>query len=554
MKKFLHKRRYLASFDTEALPKAAANVLVVGSGIAGLRAAVEAAKYGKVIILTKRQASESNTDYAQGGVAAVLSPADSIDDHVRDTLIAGAGLCDEEVVRHVVTTGPGLVRELIDWGAQFDRDDGQLLFTQEGGHSKARIIHAHGDATGHEIERAALAKAASEKNITMVEYAYVVDVLTNDGAAVGVLAYVDGRLQAFYAGAVIMASGGACHVYRESTNPDTATGDGIAMAYRAGATLSDLEFVQFHPTTLYIAGASRTLISETVRGEGGRLIDRFDVHFMPNYHPLGDLAPRDIVSRGIIRQMQATHDTNVYLDLRHLDKERILKRFPKLAELTALFDIDIAKDVIPVRPSAHYFCGGIRTDMKGATDVPGLYACGEAASTGLHGANRLGSNSLLEGLVFGWSAGRAAGEAARAGGARPHLASNGAQGVAARRDDRPFGHGKLASLAHVAERRHRARGEVAGRERGPHRFLVVVRHGPRVRFARGLAGPEHAVDRQTYHVLRAHAHREPRRAPPQRFPRPRRPQLESPPHHQALLTPRLGPYRSRVFSPCCETV
>jgi L-aspartate oxidase len=427
VKKFLHKRRYLTSFDTDALPKAAADVVVIGSGIAGLRSGIEAARYGKVIVLTKRHASESNTDYAQGGVAAVLSPADSVEDHVRDTLVAGAGLCDEAVVRHVVSEGPALVKELIEWGADFDRDDGRLLFTQEGGHSKARIIHAHGDATGHEIERVALARASAEKNITIVEHAYAVDVLTDNGTAVGVLAYVDGRLQAFYAGAVIIASGGACHVFRETTNPDTATGDGIAIAYRAGATLSDLEFVQFHPTTLYIAGASRTLISETVRGEGGRLIDRFGVHFMPNYHPLGDLAPRDIVSRGIIRQMQATRDTNVYLDLRHLDKDRILKRFPKMAELTALFDIDISKDVIPVRPSAHYFCGGVKTDMNGATDVAGLYACGETASTGLHGANRLGSNSLLEGLVFGWNAGRAAGEAARSGGARPRLASNGPQ-------------------------------------------------------------------------------------------------------------------------------
>ncbi len=425
MRKYLQKMRYLTSFDSDQLPKAAADVIVIGSGVAGLRAAVEAAKSASVIILTKDRASESNTDYAQGGIAAVLAPGDTPDDHVRDTLVAGAGLCDEEVVRYVVDKGPGLIREMIDWGTEFDREDGRLLFTQEGGHSKARIIHAHGDATGHEIERSLLAKARATDGITMIEHAYAVDVLTDDGRAVGVLAYVDGRLQVFYAAAVVLASGGACHVYRETTNPDTATGDGIAMAYRAGATLSDLEFVQFHPTTLYIAGAARTLISETVRGEGAKLVDRFGVHFMPNYHPLGDLAPRDIVSRGIIRQMAATHDTSVYLDLRHLDKDRILKRFPKMAELVMLFDIDISTDVIPVRPSAHYFCGGVRTDRTGATGVDGLFACGEAACTGLHGANRLGSNSLLEGLVFGWTSGAAAARLAKAQAPRPRVVSNG---------------------------------------------------------------------------------------------------------------------------------
>ena len=412
MKKYLHNKRYLASFDTGGLPQHSADVVVVGSGVAGLRAAVEAARHGRVLILTKDRASESNTDYAQGGVAVALSQADSVEAHIQDTLVAGAGLCDLEVVRYVVGEGPRLVRELVEWGAVFDRDDGHLLFTQEGGHSKARIIHANGDATGHEIERALLKKVRSTAAVTLVEHAYAVDVIGDSGRAVGVLAYADGRLQVFFAPSVVIASGGACHVYRETTNPPTATGDGIAMAYRAGATLSDLEFVQFHPTTLYIAGAARTLVSETVRGEGGMLRDRFGVHFMTNYHPLGDLAPRDIVSRAIVRQMAATSDTNVYLDLRHLDKQRILRRFPKLAELCTVFDIDISRDMIPVRPSAHYFCGGIRVDRSGWTGIEGLYACGEAAATGLHGANRLGSNSLLEGLVYGCAAGEAAGRAA----------------------------------------------------------------------------------------------------------------------------------------------
>ena len=425
MRKHLHNRRYLASFDTAGTPAHSSDVVVIGSGVAGLRAAIEAARHGRVTVLTKDRASESNTDYAQGGVAVVLSKEDAPEGHVEDTLVAGAGLCDEDVVRYVVAEGPKLVKELISWGAEFDRDDGNLLFTQEGGHSKARIIHSHGDATGHEIERALLEKTRATEGVTLVEHAYAVDIVTDNGRAVGVLAYAGGSLETFFAPAVIIASGGACHAYRETTNPATATGDGIAMAYRAGATLSDLEFVQFHPTTLYIAGAARALVSETVRGEGGMLRDRFGVHFMPNYHPLGDLAPRDIVSRAIIRQMAATHDTNVYLDLRHLDKESVLKRFPKLAELCALFDIDIRKDMIPVRPSAHYFCGGVKVDRSGATDIEGLYASGEAAASGLHGANRLGSNSLLEGLVYGWASGQAAGKAAsRARAGTPRVQSD----------------------------------------------------------------------------------------------------------------------------------
>ena len=412
VKKYLLQKRYLVSFDTSALVGHEAATVVIGSGVAGLRAAIEASRFGKVLVLTKEAATESNTYYAQGGVAAVLRRGDSVESHVQDTLVAGAGLCDEEVVHLVVENGPDAVRELIDWGAQFDREDGNLLFTQEGGHQRARIVHANGDATGREIERVLLERARSESAIEIIEHAFVIDVVTDGERAVAVLALVGGRLEVFFATSVIIASGGACHIYRETTNTHIATGDGIALAYRAGATLSDLEFVQFHPTTLYIAGAERALVSETVRGEGGMLRDRFGVHFMPNYHPLGDLAPRDIVSRGITKQMSLTRDTNVYLDLRHLDKQKILRRFPKLAELCALFDIDIATDMIPVRPSAHYFCGGIRVDRTGFTGVEGLYACGEAAVTGLHGANRLGSNSLLEGLVYGRATGAAAGGAA----------------------------------------------------------------------------------------------------------------------------------------------
>jgi L-aspartate oxidase len=409
LRKYLLNKRYLVSFDVSALPVERTEVLVIGSGVAGLRAAIEASRFAPVLMLTKDRTSESNSNYAQGGIAAALSEGDSAEAHIGDTLLAGAGLCDEETVANVVRNGPSLVQELIDWGAAFDSDDSGYLFTQEGGHSRPRILHAHGDATGYEIVRALSEKANSIENIRILEHAFVIDVITDDGRAAGVIAHCGDTLKAFLAPSVIIATGGACYIYRETTNPRTATGDGIAMAYRAGATLTDLEFVQFHPTTLYIAGAERALISETVRGEGGMLRDRFGVHFMPNYHPLGDLAPRDVVSRGIVRQMSETRDTNVYLDLRHLDKQKILRRFPKLAELCALFDIDIAADMIPVRPSAHYFCGGVEVDEVGFTGVEGLYACGEAAGTGLHGANRLGSNSLLEGLVFGRAAGEAAG-------------------------------------------------------------------------------------------------------------------------------------------------
>ena len=282
VKKYLLRKRYLVSFDTSALTSHEAATVVIGSGVAGLRAAMEAARFGKVLVLTKEAATESNTYYAQGGVAAVLRQGDSVESHVQDTLVAGAGLCDEEVVHLVVENGPDAVRELIDWGAKFDREDGNLLFTQEGGHHQPRIVHANGDATGREIERVLLERADSQAAIEIIEHAFAVDVVTDGERTVAVLALVGGRLEVFFATSVIIASGGACHIYRETTNTHIATGDGIALAYRAGATLSDLEFVQFHPTTLYVAGAERALVSETVRGEGGMLRDRFGVHFMPN--------------------------------------------------------------------------------------------------------------------------------------------------------------------------------------------------------------------------------------------------------------------------------
>ena len=423
MKKHLEIRRYLTSFNSRALPHIFTDVLVIGGGVAGLRSAITAADYGNVTVLTKHGLQDSNTAQAQGGVAVVLSAGDSVELHVKDTLTTGVGLCDEEIVRAVVGEGPGRVKELIAWGARFDRKDGELEFTKEGGHSVARIVHAHGDATGAEIVRALVEVARSKPTITILEEHFVIDLITHDGAVMGALVYSAAKgLLLLWASQVILATGGIGRLYRETTNPNVATGDGIAIAYRAGALLQDLEFVQFHPTTLYIAGASRTLISETVRGEGARLVNRKGERFMPKYHPDAELAPRDVVSRSIVREIQATGFPCVYLDVRHLDRKHLEQRFPAIYKECLSFDIDIGTDLIPVRPSAHYFIGGVTVSVSGQSSVANLYAVGEVACSGLNGANRLGSNSLLEGLVLGERAGKAAGEAF-AGGAknnRPH--------------------------------------------------------------------------------------------------------------------------------------
>jgi L-aspartate oxidase len=414
MQKHLEPRRYLVSFDTHHLPHLFTDVLVVGSGVAGLRAAMEAARMGSVLLVTKSTLADSNSGEAQGGVAAVMSPDDGIEAHVADTLRLGQGLADEQVVQLVISEGPAEVRHLIDWGAQFDRSDGELSLTTEGGHSHARIVHARGDATGAELVRTLTAVVAQAPLIQVLEHTFVIDLLTTDNSCVGAFAWDDRRgLTLIWAHACILATGGGGQVYRETTNPEVATGDGIALAYRAGAELRDLEFVQFHPTTLYIAGAARTLISETVRGEGGLLRNRRGERFMPRYHPDAELAPRDVVTRAILKEMQATGDTHVYLDLTHLAAEPTRERFPKIAQVCANFDIDITRDLIPVRPSAHYFVGGVTTDTEGRTNLEGLYAAGEVASTGLHGANRLGSNSLLEALVLGRRTGQAVGAWAR---------------------------------------------------------------------------------------------------------------------------------------------
>ena len=409
-------RRYLVPIDTVSTQQLFTDCLVIGGGIAGLRAAIEAGDKCNVTLVCKGKLENSNTWNAQGGIASVLSADDSIEDHVADTLNAGAGVCDEQIVRQVVKEGPSLVRQLLEWGTEFDTVDGHIDVTLEGGHSKPRVIHAHGDSTGRGIAEAMIRKARSMPNINIIEDLYAVDLITTDDSgcigAIGCRA--SGSFEVIWATSTVLATGGAGRLYRETTNPEVATGDGLAMAWRAGAVLSDMEFMQFHPTTLYIAGASRALITETLRGEGAILRDCNGQSFMKEYDPAAELAPRDIVSRAILDRMLKTESTHVYLDIRHFDKTHFSKRFPLISELCESFDIDVSKELIPVRPSAHYMIGGVKTDAKARTNIDNLYACGEVAATGLHGANRLGSNSLLEGLVFGKLAGIGAIAAAKA--------------------------------------------------------------------------------------------------------------------------------------------
>lgn len=408
--------RHLVPFDLRRIRPIEAGVVVVGSGLAALRAAIEASERVRVLVLTKRELMESNSRYAQGGIAAAIHEEDTAESHIADTLATGWGLSDERVVRAVITEGADAVREVITWGAAFDRRDGSLQFALEGGHSRPRVLHK-GDETGLELERTLLAKARSRRNIEFVEGAFAIDLLTREGACHGVLFHDGRQLRAAVAGATILATGGAGQLFRETTNPAIATGDGMAMAYRAGAELIDLEFMQFHPTTLYLAGASRALISEAVRGATGTLRDRTGRAFMKEYHPMGDLAPRDVVSRSMLQQMLKTGDTQVYLDITHIPAKDVARQFPGLVALCRKFGIDHARQPIPVRPAAHYMIGGVKADLDGRASVAGLYAAGECAGTAFHGANRLASNSLLECLVLGRRAGRHA--AARAEGRKP---------------------------------------------------------------------------------------------------------------------------------------
>jgi L-aspartate oxidase len=417
------ERRYLTNFDSRRTGHILTDVLVIGSGVAGTRAAIEAADHvDDVLLICKSGLSDSVTRHAQGGIAGVRAATDSIELHVEDTMRVGCGLSNREVVELVVRQARERLDELIEWGVVFDRDGDEIALTREGGHSVSRILHCAGDRTGRELSRVLCDRVRHTKNVRVFEQCFLIDLITQEGRCVGAVAWHEtfGH-QLIWARRTILASGGAGRLYRETSNPEVATGDGLAAAYRAGATLADLEMVQFHPTTLYVAGAARALISEAVRGEGGRLVDRAGERFMDAFHTDAELAPRDVVSRAIHSHMRATRTNCVFLDVRHIGREKFAARFPGISRLCEDFQIDVGSDLIPVRPAAHYFVGGVWTGIDASTSIDGLLCCGEVACTGLHGANRLASNSLLEGLVFGKVAGETAGtQAASASGAMHH--------------------------------------------------------------------------------------------------------------------------------------
>jgi L-aspartate oxidase len=404
--------------------------IVVGSGIAGLRAAIELAHAGRVLVLAKKEVSESATQYAQGGIAAAVSDEDEIGLHLQDTLNAGDGLCNVEAAKILVQEGPERIEELIAWGTEFDRAGTKLVFGREGAHSRNRVLHAHGDSTGREIGRALYLKAKALKKVTICEFELATDLLVEDGSVSGVSLIDQGGIRReIRASAVLLATGGLGQIYRETTNPAVATGDGVAMAFRAGAELSDMEFVQFHPTALYLKGAPRFLLSEALRGEGAVLRNAEMLRFMPKYHPMGELAPRDVVARAIAHELQISRAKApvVYLDMTHLGKRRLDQRFPQIYSTCLRYNVDITTDYVPVRPAAHYAMGGVRSDLEGRSSLPGLYAAGEVACTGVHGANRLASNSLLEGLVYGARAGKAMREEGRSIGTNAAKSATNAQ-------------------------------------------------------------------------------------------------------------------------------
>jgi L-aspartate oxidase len=382
--------------------------LIIGSGVAGLRAAIELAPFGNVLVVTKDRPSESSTEYAQGGIAAVISDEDTVGIHLEDTLKAGDGLCREDAVRTLVEEGTDRIMELIDWGAEFDREGMKLALTLEAAHSRRRILHAQGDSTGKELERVLLNKVKSLSSVRKYPFAITTDLVIRGNECHGAYVLKEGEVIALLAKATLLATGGGGQIFSRTTNPLVATGDGMAIAFRAGAELEDMEFVQFHPTSLYSPTAPQFLLSESMRGEGAVLLNINRKRFMSGYHAMEELAPRDVVSRAIISEMVKTNSRHVYLDLRHLGKDFVKKRFPGIYATCLRYDVDITEDLIPVSPAAHYIMGGVKTNLDGETNIRGLYAAGEVACTGVHGANRLASNSLLEGLVYGARAGIAA--------------------------------------------------------------------------------------------------------------------------------------------------
>ena len=392
--------RYIVQIDTSALPIIDTDFLVIGSGSAGLRAAIQANQHGSVLLMTKSALKESSTRYAQGGIAVAMNVDDTIDSHVEDTLKAGVGICNPSAVQVMVEEGIERVAELINWGAKFDKEGGTLGFTMEGAHQRRRVVH-RGDATGIETTDVLVNHLRKQEHVKVIENAFAIDFVTEEETCYGVLALVNDVVHWIRAKATILAAGGLGCVYQCTSNPDVATGDGFAAAWRAGCEMMDMEFVQFHPTTLFLDGAPHFLISEAVRGEGGVLVNIRGEQFMRRYHENAELAPRDVVSRAILNEMQSTGFPCVYLDITHLSPDFIQRRFPTISHTCQHYGLEITKDLIPVRSGAHFMMGGIRTNLDAETNINGLYACGEVACTGVHGANRLASNSLLECIVFG---------------------------------------------------------------------------------------------------------------------------------------------------------
>jgi L-aspartate oxidase len=515
--------RYLVAFGPKRVPHCFTDVLILGGGLAGLRAALAVDPRLSVTVVTKDDLRGSSSQWAQGGIAGVVDPEDRFDNHVADTLTAGGGLCHEDVVDAVIREAPTRINELIAWGTRFDARDGALELGREGGHSHHRIVHALGDATGREVMRAVIERARALDNLEVWPDTFTIDLVTHEGRCRGALVWNQAHGKTLvWAKQTILATGGVGQIYRESTNPPGASGDGMALAWRAGAEIRDMEFMQFHPTVLYIAGGARSLITEAVRGAGAWLVDRDGHRFMPDFDDRAELAPRDVVSRAITEVMHRTHHSNVYLDLSHLDPAMVRQRFPGMAEICGKFGLDLARDRIPVRPGAHYMIGGVTVDDHGRTSVPGLLAAGEVTSSGLHGANRLASNSLLEGLVYGARAGEAA--------SAEVIAARGAE-------DR--------GMFHVAEGGGGTHRSEPGRSPRGCRRLVSLCVAAAVCRPDRLAAAEHAGGSATNDPRRARPRREPRCPLSKRPSRGRRPVADA---HRLAARPRGAAARADFFS------